>query len=159
CFSPDSSRLAWLEDGANLQHWDLRHSQKYPGPSAQVGAAILGLAFRNRDHLVLNGLERFPEIWDVATGEKVFAFEGSEFVQSMPNWEGGALALSADGAWLAQTTSVPRVWDLERKQLLFLLPQERAHPWSLAWSPNKDLLAAGFPGGELVIWNMAKIKR
>src|SRR5262249_4655538 len=144
CFSPDSIRLVWLEYEPNLQLWDLRHSQKYRCPPAQMREHILGLAFLNRDHLVLNGVKLFPEICDVTTGEKVFAFESSKFVQSMHRFEGGLLALSADGTWLAQSGFAPRVWDLESQQLLFLLPDKSAYPWSLAWSPNKEHLAAGF---------------
>ena len=43
------------------------------------------------------------------------------------------------------------------RELLLLLPQDRAYPWSFAWSPDKKLLAVGLADGELVIWNFHKI--
>jgi WD40 repeat protein/serine/threonine protein kinase len=161
CFSPDSSLLAWLETSATMQLWDLGSSRGRPGPPARR-RGWYALAFPDRRHLVavdkrLGSTDPIglPEVWDVDTGQLAFSFAGGEF-----DGRRGVeiLALSADGHWLAQSTLAPQVWDLERKKLLLLLPEERTYPWSLAWSPNQEHLAVGMPSGEVVIWNLPKIK-
>ena len=50
------------------------------------------------------------------------------------------------------------VWDLNKRELLFALPEERGTIWSMAWSPDKSLLAVGSSHGGLAIWNVHKIK-
>ena len=49
------------------------------------------------------------------------------------------------------------VWDINKHELLFALPEEPRTIWSLAWSPNRELLAVGSSDGGLVIWNLPKI--
>jgi WD40 repeat protein len=71
---------------------------------------------------------------------------------------GGFIALSADGTWLAQSGSAVRVWDLDKKELLLVLPEERSTTWCLAWSPDRKQLAISLSDGSLVIWNMHKIR-
>src|SRR5262249_1084984 len=71
---------------------------------------------------------------------------------------GGTIALSADGTWLAQTGSSIRIWDLNKKELLLVLPEERSQPWYLAWSPDRKQLAVASSDGSLAIWNMPKIR-
>src|SRR5262249_2799160 len=50
------------------------------------------------------------------------------------------------------------VWDLNTRQLLFALPEERGTIWSLAWSPDKRLLAVGSSHGGIVLWDVPRIK-
>ena len=50
------------------------------------------------------------------------------------------------------------VWDLNKRELLFALPEERGTVWSMAWSPDKSLLAVGSSHGGLAIWNVPRIK-
>jgi WD40 repeat protein len=50
------------------------------------------------------------------------------------------------------------IWDMNQRELVLALPQELGTAWSLAWSPNKDLLAVGYSHGGLVIWNLPRIK-
>jgi WD40 repeat protein len=104
--------------------------------------------------LVTTGPTAFPEVWDVATQEKLFSCECKELPGR--NYQ---IALSADRKWLAQNTRSPRVWDLEGRKLLLTLPEERFVPWSSAWSPNQELLAVGSSSGGVVIWNLPRIKR
>jgi WD40 repeat protein len=106
-------------------------------------------------HLALIGPLGLPEVWDVATGEQVWAFSGETYEGGIGI---GIIALSADGAWLAQSAMAPRVWDLENKRLLFVLPEGRVRSTCFAWSPNKERLAIGYADGELVIWNVPKMR-
>jgi len=68
------------------------------------------------------------------------------------------IALSADGDWLAQQGTAVKVWDLESRKLLLVLPEEHGTPWCLAWSPNKELLAVGSEHGGIALWNLPKIR-
>jgi WD40 repeat protein len=38
-------------------------------------------------------------------------------------------------------------------------PRSEGSIWSLAWSPNRELLAVGSSDGGLFIWNLPKINR
>jgi hypothetical protein len=44
------------------------------------------------------------------------------------------------------------------RKLLVALPEKRGPIYSLAWSPNRELLAVGTSDGGLVIWNLPKVK-
>jgi WD40 repeat protein len=151
-FSTDSSMLAWVDSFADpvcVHLWDLRSSRGWPFPQAPAHGHIHALAFRNGMDLVSIDPTGLPVVWNVATRQQTLSLGsgGSQF-----------LALSTDGTWLAQGGLAPRIWDLESKKLLLVLPEERAPPWSYAWSPDKAHLAVGSPGGELVIWNLLKVK-
>jgi WD40 repeat protein len=68
-------------------------------------------------------------------------------------------ALSPDGDWLAVGgDKAVTVWDLNKGEMLFALPEERGTIWSMAWSPDKSLLAVGSSHGGLAIWNLPKMK-
>ncbi|MBI1914627.1 MAG: protein kinase [Planctomycetes bacterium] len=159
CFSPDSKLLAWValgpSTGPRLAVWDLATAQQRSWPATVF--QYLALSFLpDSKHLVLvNHQKGQVEVWDATTGEVTAAFGKKELLAG----ETVHTALSADGAWLAVggTKSVT-VWDMTRRELLLALPEERGTIWSLAWGPNKDLLAVGSSDGGLVIWNFPRIK-
>jgi WD40 repeat protein/serine/threonine protein kinase len=162
CFSPDSSLLAWVEraEPSSLRLCDLGSSRVRSLPQAQPIFRKDTLAFRGGKELVLiTDKAILPEVWDITTSKRVYAPEIGEFTGSNPSdggIYGGRMALSADRAWLAQGDF--RVWDLQSRKPLLLVPEERAGPLRLTWSPNSELLALGLTDGELVIWNFRKIK-
>ena len=45
-----------------------------------------------------------------------------------------------------------------RRNLLLPLPDEHGFNWALAWSPNRELLAAGFSDGSLALWNIPRVR-
>ena len=45
-----------------------------------------------------------------------------------------------------------------RRELLLALPEEHGNNWGLAWSPDRELLAAGFSDGSLVLWNIPRVR-
>jgi WD40 repeat protein len=173
CFSGDSTLLAWtegnqagwggLDPSLTLRLWDLVSSRPYPAPpAARLLGSIRSLAFHAKsNHLLFIGPNLVPEFWDVAAGQKVFAFDRGDaagVVRRNPNQLGAIIALSADGAWLAQHGAAVRVWDLDKKDLLFILPEEQSLSWSFAWSPDRKLLAIGSSDGSLAIWNIPKVR-
>ena len=47
---------------------------------------------------------------------------------------------------------------MRKRELLLALPEEHTLNGSLAWSPDHELLAAGFFDGSLVIWNIPRVR-
>jgi eukaryotic-like serine/threonine-protein kinase len=171
CFDSASSLLAWADHaGARLHVWDLVHSRPHPfPPDARPVIAYRSLAFHPRSkHLGFIGPRLVPEFWDVAAGQRALSFDGEELgngttfpagvVGRSEIGDTGIIALSADGAWLAQQGSAVKIWDVDKKDLLLVLPEERSTPWCFAWSPDKRRLAVGSCDGSLVIWNIPKIR-
>jgi WD40 repeat protein len=158
CFSPDSELLIWCI-GQAVHSWDLRKSRPGPALPAQLIGAMLSLAFRpDGKQAVMVGPTLSPQVWDVSSGQRLFTFSGGESNGSRHADIAGVIALSADGAWLAQQGTAVKVWDLESKKLLLVLPEEHGTPWCLAWSPNKELLAVGSEQGGIALWNLPRIK-
>jgi WD40 repeat protein len=118
---------------------------------------VQSLSFQPNSHRLVFVSQRLDiEIWDVAAGEKADSFPGEGLESGMLH-----SALSRDGTWLATGgggRSVA-VWDLSRRGLSFMLPQERSTVWSIAWSPDRKLLAVGSSSGSLVLWDFAKIRQ
>jgi WD40 repeat protein len=101
------------------------------------------------------------EARDVFTGEKAFSLGGEESNERGDILSGARseMALSADGALLASVYGKSvTIWDMERRNLLLKLPREQGMVRSLAWSPNRELLAVATSDGGLAIWNLPKIK-
>jgi len=173
CFSADSGLLAWGEkQGVTLRLWDLVHARPHPvPPAARLIQSSRSVAFHPKsNHLVFIGPSLVPECWDVVAGQRAISFGGKEPARGSEadlsgalvreggiGW-GSTIALSADGIWLAQAGSSVRIWDLDKKELLLVLPEERSQPWCLAWSPDRSQLAVASSDGSLVIWNMPKIR-
>jgi WD40 repeat protein len=158
CFSPDSELLVWCI-GQAVHTWDLEKSRPGPSLPAQLISSLIGVAFRpNSRQAVLIGPSLTPEVWDVSTGQKLFSCPGGESNGNRHATIASVIALSADGKWLAQQGTAVKVWDLERRKPLLVLPEEQSTAWCLAWSPNKELLAVGLEQGGIAIWKVPKIR-
>ena len=95
------------------------------------------------------------ELRNVTDGEVKATFGRKELIHGLSIHT----ALSPDGAWLAVGGDrAVTVWDLNKRELLFALPEERGTVWSMAWSPDKSLLAVGSSQGGLAIWSVPRIK-
>jgi WD40 repeat protein len=133
--------------------WDLGNSQWRLAPPSRLSAE--SRPFRNGRQFVDAGPKGFPEVWDGASGQTVFSLESEALKLGFyPH----GMALSADDTWLAQNALAPGIWDLESRKLLLILPEERTTRSHFAWSPNKDLLAVSAPSGQLVIWNLPRMR-
>jgi WD40 repeat protein len=95
-------------------------------------------------------------LWDVTTKQEAIAFGEGELA------EAGALLphtrLSADGAWAAIGGGTVKVWDMVARKHVVALPVEQSAVWSVGWDPKVELLAAGSANGDLVIWNLPRVK-
>jgi WD40 repeat protein/tRNA A-37 threonylcarbamoyl transferase component Bud32 len=100
------------------------------------------------------------KVWDLATGQELFACSGP----AGPFW---SLAFSPDGRRLAVGGSAGKggevkVWDADSGRPLLSLPCDSGPVWGLAYSPKGDRLAGatgkvapgGLPApGELQLWD------
>jgi WD40 repeat protein len=163
CFSlepRETKFLVWVERPSGAIHvWDLANSRiHHPLFPAKLPWGIRALAFLPADQqLTFIGSTGIPEVWNLATGERIFSCARARYEER--GEFGDTIAVSADGVWLAQRGLVNRVWDLQSGELLLVLPEEHCIPWCLAWSPDRRLLAVGSEDGSLVIWNLPTMRR
>lgn len=98
------------------------------------------------------------QIWDVTRRERV----GTAGVIDPPddhNWYMGRdLAWNATGEWLAAQHWSVTVWDVTARRLLVRLPRGRGAPTALAWDPAGKRLAVARDDGELVVWDVPRIR-
>jgi len=157
-FSPDGNLLAWWPNWTNHLHiWDVRNARPYKFPPLTV-SPIRGLEFyRDGKHLAFIRPDGVPEVWDVVTRQRVYPSGPDDFRGAREGDLG--IALSADDAWLAAqgARGSVTVWDLQQRKLLLALP-EGGVVWGLAWSPNRERLAASYSDGTLAIWNIPEIR-
>jgi WD40 repeat protein len=155
CFSPDGTRIAWVDDFQTVKLWDVARRRAIPFRGPALFARWQSLGFlRDGRHLVMITQDRVAEVWDVDAGRRVFTLGAAgEFAKSH-------VALSPDGRWFAgdHTTSAVAVWDVERWRRLFVLPEEHAPIAHLAWGPDGSRLAVGMKDGRVILWDLPQIR-
>jgi WD40 repeat protein/serine/threonine protein kinase len=159
CFRPDSKGLAWVQHNTTLHLWRLDTAEVTHLPSAHpVGPG--GIAyFPDGKHMALVGLnEGEAQVWDLAAGQKAFSWNLAGCRHPDGYTTGHAVALTGDGTWLAVQGSSVTVWDTHSRELVLALPKERSNCASMAWSPDGMRLAIGSADGNLVIWNLPKVR-
>ncbi len=157
CFSPDSNLLVRCA-GLTAHLWDLRTSRPLPSLPAKLVSPMNSLAFRpDGKQVMVIGPSLVPEVWDVVSGQRVFAFPGGQSEGGRAATIASVIGLSLDGTLLAQQGTAIKVWDLQSRKLLLVLPEERSTPWCMAWSPDKKLLAVGLEHGGIAIWDLPKM--
>src|SRR5262249_38238010 len=118
-FSADDNLLAWSTGRIHI--WDASNSQPYPFPPVLPKTVLRNVAFcRDRNQLAVIGLNGGPEVWDVATRQRVYPSRSDDFRGARDRALDGILALSADSAWLAASGARGSitVWDLSARKLL-----------------------------------------
>jgi WD40 repeat protein/serine/threonine protein kinase len=158
-FSPDSKLLAWVAADSRgtggVSVWDLGTAQERSWPADVFPYLALSFLLDSKHLALVNWETGQVEVRNATTGQVTTAFGKKELLS------GGVIhtALSPDSTWLAVGGTKPvTVWDLTKRELVLALPEERGTVWSLAWSPNQELLAVGSSDGGLVIWNLPRIK-
>ncbi len=154
CFSPDAQFFAWT-DGWRVTVCERATGQMHSWPAHTFGLLSLSYLPDGKRFVLVNIDTGMIEVRDATGGEVKVTFGRKELVHGISIHT----ALSPDGNWLAVGgDKAVTVWDLNKRELLFALPEERGTIWSMAWSPDKNLLAVGSSHGGLAIWNLPRIK-
>jgi WD40 repeat protein len=161
-FSPDGNWLAGAEGVAmaaphTVHLWDLHNGQAHTLSTARCRYGVQALSFYpDSEQLAFVSAKPAIAVWDLATKQEAFSFGEGVLEQR------GALPpharLSSDGTWYAVGGRAVTVWDMAARKLLVALPEERSPVFSVDWSPDRELLAAGTSDGSLVIWSLPKVK-
>jgi WD40 repeat protein len=159
CFSTDGKFLAWAgawdaELALRISVWDLATGQEHSWPAQVFPFLALSFLPDSNQLALVNWSEGKIEVRDATGGRVTTTFGKKELIHG----QSIHTALSLDGAWLAVGGDrAVTVWDLNKRELVLALPEERGTVWSLAWSPNRELLAVGSSDAGLVIWNLPRI--
>jgi WD40 repeat protein len=113
------------------------------------------LAFRSATELVYIAEDGRAVLWDVRDDRLVHT------LGDPGTFEGGHLAVSPDGRWLAaqDTAAAIAIVDLERGEIAFTFREERCPVWALAWGPDSRRLALGLSDGGLIVWDLHAVRK
>ena len=116
------------------------------------------MAFDSRGQFLASGSQSGKaQLWDVATGAQVATLAtGSSSTVQVASGQDGTLAVLTPGAIrLADLTAILTI----NSEPQATLPSGGARPAvSVTFSPDGTLLAAGFHGGPVMVWNVARRK-
>jgi WD40 repeat protein len=153
--APHPSPLTSTGLRKHLWVWDLATRKSRCWPVNVYQFLALSWLPDSKHVALVNWGQGVVEVRDVDTGGVTTAFGKKEFLAG----DTVHTALSHDGVWLAAGGSkAVSVWDMNKRELVVVLPEERGTVWSLAWSPDRESLAVGSSDGGLVIWNLPRMK-
>ncbi len=151
-FSPDEQRYAVRAIG-KITVRDLKTGQEV---RSFLAPGALGVGFSPDGSLLIEAGNGYVALWDIRSGEEILYIKGLY----NPEYEPNASAFSPDGKWLAVESEGPenkvevQVWDIKSKQKKYAFPVFTARLYSLDFSPDGSLLAAGGSEGLSRIWRM-----
>ena len=153
CLSPDGHRLASSTKG-RLEVFDLPDLRPvFSVPYDHPGGAR-HLAFGPDGRRLVSINRRYEiEVWDIARGQKTTTLGGDPARSSS-----STIALRHGGDWLAEANRAVTIWDLTHPGPAIVLPETRNSIWSMTWIPGQNRLAAGTSDGELVIWDLDRVR-
>jgi WD40 repeat protein len=153
CLSPDGQRIASATQGRlevfNLPELRSVFSVPYSYPG---GARHLAFGPDGRKLVSINRSYEI-EVWDTGTGQKTATF-GADPART----SNSTIALSLGGDWLAEANRAVTIWDMVHGKADLVLPDTRNSVWSMTWIPGQNRLAVGTSDGELVIWNLDRVR-
>ena len=92
-------------------------------------------------------------VFDVATGEQAFVFEGTNGCCPSPRSRG--VSWSPDGRLVAVSAEdTARVWDTETGALRYSLRGHSGLVFSVAWSPDSSRVVTGSADGTAKVWGI-----
>lgn len=154
-FAPDGQMLiAVTQDSPSAQPayalWDLRRGKQiraWTGPKGLSAHLLLS----PDGHTLACGEPGATRLSDLLTGKELRRLPG-------PKGLGATLAFSADGRLLASSDRgdhALELWDLATGKEVRRWGRETPdYPWSLAFSPDGKVLAAGGTGGTIRLWEV-----
>jgi WD40 repeat protein/tRNA A-37 threonylcarbamoyl transferase component Bud32 len=153
CLSPDGDRLA-SSASDKLEVFGIRDDTPiFSVPYSHPGGAT-HLAFNPDGRRLVSINRRYEvQVWDTAIGRNIATFGGDPGRTS-----NSTMALSPGGDWLAEANRAVTIWDMRRRRPVLILPETRNIVWSMAWLPGQNRLVAGTSDGELVIWDLDRVR-
>ncbi|MCC6148231.1 MAG: PD40 domain-containing protein [Anaerolineaceae bacterium] len=123
-----------------------------------LAPGALGMRFSPDGSLLLEAGNGYIALWDLQNGEEILYIKGLYNSDYAPN----AFVFSPDGTWLAIEAEGPengvevQVWDIQNRQKVHAFPVFSQRLYSLDFSPDSHLLAAGGSQGLARIWDLEK---
>jgi WD40 repeat protein len=157
-FSPDGQLLATCSHDRQINLWDVTTGELVRTLTGHNGA-VFELAFSaDGSSLASASADGTVKIWDVATGERL---------DTLGQPEGGqtAVTLSPDDAWIVAGGADRQVrkWRLlsrgtpQINPLVFSRTSHDSSITKLAFSADGSTLVSASEGGELILWDAAKL--
>jgi WD40 repeat protein len=110
--------------------------------------SFYGLAFTPDEKLIAAGRsDGVVQVWEVTTGNHVKDIQVGSWLFGMD--------ISPDGRLLAASGSLS-LWDFDQSQEIETFPEVTQRTWSVAFSPDSRLLAAGHEDGTVSIWEIKR---
>jgi WD40 repeat protein len=155
-FSPDGELVAFVDrfiQGVRL--WDVANRREVPFHGPRLLSGYRNLSFRPGGRQLAFVTSRgVAEVWDTTAGTRVLSLgDDGAFANHIST-------ISPSGRWFAgeSTPAGVALWDLERRELVFSLREERSPVWSQAWSPDERWLAIGLSDGGLCVWDLHEVQ-
>ncbi|TXT35014.1 MAG: hypothetical protein FD138_1552, partial [Planctomycetota bacterium] len=156
--SSDGSLLAWVDSGAQVSVWDVTAGSRIALPTPISAYVPHGVAFLpNSRRFVVITESGQVHVWNVDSMSQP-EFTSKSTPGQSPTGVNRNFRLSDDGRWLVIFGSTVTIWDMTKHEPLVSLPWSSSTVTSAAWSPDRRRLALGSSAGEVVIWEMDKIR-
>lgn len=143
--SPDKARLATADAQGQIYVWQLSNGQLLMSWNAHIGA-VRSITFTPDGQTVVSGGDdQLLKLWDIKTGCCCRMFHNRDGAI----W---SIAVSLDGETIAITDGTIKLWHLPTSEY-FSLVDHLDWATTVRFSPDGQILAAGYNDGTIKLWD------